>query len=54
MHIVDSYADAARLSEQDLLDIYERLYPLMDSEALWLDFWENLIRNSARAVTSKG
>jgi hypothetical protein len=51
--IVDSYADAALLSEQHLLDTYERLYPLMDSEALWLDFWENLIRKLARAVSSK-
>jgi hypothetical protein len=46
--IVDSYADAALLSERELLAIYEGMSPGMDSEALWFGFWENLIRKSVR------
>ena len=45
--IVDSYSEAARLKEKDLQVIYDELSPLMNSPALWFDFWENRIRKEA-------
>ena len=49
--VVSSFLEAAKLSEQDLQTIYERMDPLMSSEALWFGFWENLIKKSACGAT---
>jgi hypothetical protein len=41
--VIDTYSDLEAFDERDLEKKYKEFKPLFQNEALWLNYWENLI-----------